>query len=37
VVTGKPVPPEIEQQAQAKRELAEVVAASLAWVPEGAA
>jgi hypothetical protein len=34
-ITGEPVPPETEQQARAERELAEVVAAALAWVPEG--
>jgi len=34
-VTGEPVPPEAEQQARAKRELAQVVAAALARVPGG--
>ena len=34
-ITGEPVPPETEQQARAKRELAQLVAAALAWVPDG--
>ena len=36
-VTGEPVPPEAEQKARAERELAQVVAAALARVPDGAA
>ncbi len=35
-ITGEPVPPEAEQQARAERELALVVAAALARVPNGA-
>jgi nucleotide-binding universal stress UspA family protein len=34
-VTGEPVPPEAEQEARVGRELAQVVAAALLWVPEG--
>jgi nucleotide-binding universal stress UspA family protein len=34
-ITGKPVPPEAEQQARAKRELAQIVAAALARIPDG--
>jgi nucleotide-binding universal stress UspA family protein len=37
VVIAEPVPPEAEQEARAERELAEVVAAALARVPDGAA
>ncbi len=33
-VTGEPVPPEAEQKARAERELAQVVAAALARVPD---
>lgn len=33
VVTAQPVPTVAEQEAQAKRELAEVVAAALTWMP----
>ncbi|MDQ4104579.1 MAG: universal stress protein [Actinomycetota bacterium] len=36
-VTGEPVPPEAEQKARVERELAHVVAAALARVPDGAA
>jgi nucleotide-binding universal stress UspA family protein len=36
-VTGEPVLPEAEQEMRAERELAQVVAAALAWVPEEAA
>jgi nucleotide-binding universal stress UspA family protein len=36
-VTGEPVPPEAEQEARTERELAQVVAAALARVPDGAA
>jgi nucleotide-binding universal stress UspA family protein len=36
-VTGEPVPPEAEQETRAERELAQVVAAALARVPEGSA
>ena len=35
-VTGEPVPPQAVQQARAERELAQVVAAALARVPDGA-
>lgn len=35
-VTAEPVPPEAEQQARAGRELAQVVAAALVRVPDGA-
>ncbi|MDQ4094394.1 MAG: universal stress protein [Actinomycetota bacterium] len=34
-VTGEPVPPEAEQKTRAQRELAQVVAAALARVPDG--
>jgi nucleotide-binding universal stress UspA family protein len=34
-VTGEPVPPQAVQQARAERELAQVVAAALARVPDG--
>jgi nucleotide-binding universal stress UspA family protein len=35
-VTGEPVPSEAVQEARAEGELAQVVAAALAWVPDGA-
>jgi nucleotide-binding universal stress UspA family protein len=35
-VTGEPVPSEVVQEARAERELVQVVAAAVAWVPDGA-